>query len=123
MGVAQVDLDGLDLCSMAIGWYKLFSSSSLIAAQVTSSGANVRAGVSAGVGVTHAPRGMSGVGVGGSSGGSGGGFGTSAGDRSGVSGDNIRSGGVGCSFGGGSSGVSNGARNELILTTFQDQLE
>ena len=36
MGVAQINLDGLDLTSMAIGWYKLFSSSSLIAAQVPS---------------------------------------------------------------------------------------
>jgi len=32
MGVVQIKLDSLDLASMAIGWYKLFSSLSLVSA-------------------------------------------------------------------------------------------
>lgn len=32
MGVAQIQLDDLDLSSMAIGWYKLFTNSSLVSA-------------------------------------------------------------------------------------------
>lgn len=30
MGVAQILLDDLDLANMVIGWYKMFSSSSLV---------------------------------------------------------------------------------------------
>ena len=32
MGVVQIRLDSLDLASMAIGWYKLFSNLSLVSA-------------------------------------------------------------------------------------------
>jgi len=32
MGVVQIKLDSLDLASMAIGWYKLFSNLSLVSA-------------------------------------------------------------------------------------------
>jgi len=32
MGVVQIKLDSLDLTSMAIGWYKLFSNLSLVSA-------------------------------------------------------------------------------------------
>lgn len=38
MGVAQIKLDDLDLSSMAIGWYKLFTNSSLVNAGMTPSG-------------------------------------------------------------------------------------
>lgn len=37
MGVAQIKLDDLDLSSMAIGWYKLFTNSSLVNPGMTSS--------------------------------------------------------------------------------------
>jgi hypothetical protein len=36
MGVVQIRLDSLDLSSMAIGWYKLFSNLSLVSAHTTS---------------------------------------------------------------------------------------
>ena len=38
MGVAQIKLDDLDLSSMAIGWYKLFSNSSLVGSHGTTPG-------------------------------------------------------------------------------------
>ncbi|ESO09214.1 hypothetical protein HELRODRAFT_73787, partial [Helobdella robusta] len=40
MGVAQIKLDDLDLSSMAIGWYKLFSNSSLVGTHTTPSLSN-----------------------------------------------------------------------------------
>jgi len=38
MGVAQIKLDDLDLSSMAIGWYKLFTQSSLVSAGMPGDG-------------------------------------------------------------------------------------
>ena len=40
MGVVQIKLDSLDLASMAIGWYKLFSNLSLVSAHPAAAAAS-----------------------------------------------------------------------------------
>ena len=52
MGVVQIKLDSLDLASMAIGWYKLFSNLSLVSAHTpaAASGSAGGAATSAGGG-------------------------------------------------------------------------
>jgi len=49
MGVVQIKLDSLDLASMAIGWYKLFSNLSLVSAH-TPAAASGSAGAGGGAG-------------------------------------------------------------------------
>jgi len=52
MGVVQIRLDSLDLASMAIGWYKLFSNLSLVsAAAAGGSSASSAATASGGAGL------------------------------------------------------------------------
>jgi len=58
MGVAQIKLDDLDLSSMAIGWYKLFSNSSLVSShggtsQRSGSAGNILEGTTQQFGLTR----------------------------------------------------------------------
>jgi len=52
MGVVQIKLDSLNLASMAIGWYKLFSNLSLVSAHTpaAASGSSAAAGGAGGGG-------------------------------------------------------------------------
>jgi len=57
MGVVQIKLDSLNLASMAIGWYKLFSNLSLVSAH-TPAAASGSSGSSAAAAATGGGQGM-----------------------------------------------------------------
>ena len=46
MGVAQINLDDLNLSSMVIGWYKLFANSSLVSGTTTTAAIGRQSSVS-----------------------------------------------------------------------------